>query len=70
MLNFVVVFLQCTLKRVELSLRRFVLPPFARARGLGGTELLKLICLFNDSLSQAGRCPTENRTLSCATAAA
>ena len=58
-------FLECTLKRIELSLRGFVLLPFARARGLGGTEPLKLSCLFHDSLSQAGRRPAENRTLVC-----
>ena len=65
MLSFVLVFLQCTLERIELSLRRFVLPPFARAMGLGGTEPLELSCSFYDSLSQVGRRTAENRTLMC-----
>tara|TARA_B100001142_G_scaffold276321_1_gene285182 strand:+ start:423 stop:701 length:279 start_codon:yes stop_codon:yes gene_type:complete len=63
MFHFVLVFLQCTLKRVKLCLRRFVLPPFTGARGLGGTELLQLVFLGHDSFTQAGRCPAENRTL-------
>ena len=65
MLSFFLVFLQCTLERIELSLRRFVLPPIARAKGLGGTELLEQSCLFYDSSSQAGRRTAENRTLMC-----